>query len=40
LAVEAVTLMEERKITQLLVLDNGALQGVLHMHDLFNAKVV
>ena len=41
LAVEAVQLMEEHKITQLLVLDDaGALCGALNMHDLFRAKVV
>ena len=41
LAVEAVQLMEEHKITQLLVIDDaGALCGALNMHDLFRAKVV
>ncbi|MFA7268605.1 MAG: KpsF/GutQ family sugar-phosphate isomerase [Sterolibacterium sp.] len=41
LAVEAVQLMEEHKITQLLVIDGeGALCGALNMHDLFRAKVV
>jgi arabinose-5-phosphate isomerase len=41
LAVEAVQLMEEHKITQLLVVDEaGLLAGALTMHDLFRAKVV
>ena len=41
LAVEAVELMERRKINQLLVVDDqGALVGALNMHDLFRAKVV
>ena len=41
LAVEAVQLMEEHKITQLLVIDaEGNLCGALTMHDLFRAKVV
>ncbi len=41
LAVEAVQLMEEHKINQLLVTDDdGGLCGALNMHDLFRAKVV
>lgn len=41
LAVEAVQLMEEHKISQLPVVDAaGALCGALTMHDLFRAKVV
>jgi len=41
LAVEAVRLMEERKINGLLVLDNaGRLVGALNMHDLLKAGVV
>lgn len=40
LAVEAVALMEERKINQLLVLEEGKLHGALNMHDLFRAKVI
>ncbi|MCE9632767.1 MAG: KpsF/GutQ family sugar-phosphate isomerase [Methylophilales bacterium] len=41
LAVEAVELMEERKINGLLVVDaQGALVGALNMHDLLRAKVV
>jgi arabinose-5-phosphate isomerase len=41
LAIEAVHLMDEHNITQLLVLDeSGALIGALHAHDLLHAKVV
>jgi len=41
LAVEAVKLMENHKINQLLVVDRrGALVGALNMHDLFRAKVI
>lgn len=41
LAVEAVHLMDERKINGLLVLDeNGRLVGALNMHDLLKAGVV
>lgn len=41
LAVEAIELMERRKVNQLLVVDaGGALVGALNMHDLFRAKVI
>lgn len=41
LAVEAVELMERRRINQLLVVDAaGTLIGALNMHDLFQAKVI
>lgn len=41
LAVDAVELMEEKKISALLVVDaNGSLVGALNMHDLLIAKVV
>jgi arabinose-5-phosphate isomerase len=41
LAVEAVQLMEQHKVNQLLVIDaGGALVGALNMHDLFRAKVI
>ena len=41
LAVEAVEMMEQFKINQLLVLDaGGQLLGALNMHDLFKAKVI
>ena len=41
LAVEAVRCMEERRISQLLVLDDDRrLAGALHVHDLLAAKIV
>jgi arabinose-5-phosphate isomerase len=41
LAVEAVKLMEDFKVNQLLVVDaGGKLVGALNMHDLFRAKVL
>ena len=41
LAIEAVEIMEQRKINALLVTnDTGALVGALNMHDLLLAKVV
>jgi len=41
LAAEAVRIMEERRISQLLVTDgDGRLEGALHIHDLLTAKIV
>jgi arabinose-5-phosphate isomerase len=41
LAAEAVHLMEQHKISQLLVVDErGVLAGALNMHDLFRVKVI
>ena len=41
LAAEAVHVMEEHKVNQVLVVDGrGALLGALNMHDLFRAKVI
>jgi arabinose-5-phosphate isomerase len=41
LAVEAVQVMERRKVNQLLVVDaGGRLLGALNMHDLFRARVI
>jgi arabinose-5-phosphate isomerase len=41
LAVDAVRLMEEHRISQVLVVDaQGRLVGALNMHDLFHAKVI
>lgn len=41
LAAEAAALMDENKLSQLLVIDaEGTLVGALHMHDLMAAKVV
>lgn len=41
LAVDAATIMDERRISQILVADEaGKLVGALHMHDLMTAKVI
>jgi arabinose-5-phosphate isomerase len=41
LAVEAVKIMEDRKISQILVVnENGKLVGALNTHDLMQAKVI
>jgi len=41
LAAEAVHIMDEHKVNQVLVVDErGALLGALNMHDLFRAKVI
>ncbi len=40
LAAEAVAMMEQHKVNQVLVLDQGKLVGALNMHDLFAAKVI
>ncbi|MFM9969934.1 MAG: CBS domain-containing protein, partial [Burkholderiales bacterium] len=41
LAAEAVKLMEDHKVNQLLVVDKrGSLVGALNMHDLFRAKAI
>jgi len=41
LAVRALSLMEEKKITSLLVVDaKGALEGVLHLHDLWGTELI
>jgi len=40
LAIESARIMESRKITFLLVADEGQVQGVLHIHDLLTAKVI
>jgi arabinose-5-phosphate isomerase len=40
LAVEALNLMEEKKITSLIVKDkNGRLEGVVHLHDLWRTEM-
>ena len=36
LAVRALGVMEEARITSLIVVDDGAIAGVLHLHDLWN----
>ncbi len=40
LAAESALMMEEYKISQILVIENGTLVGALNMHDLFLAKVI
>lgn len=41
MAVDAATLMEQSKLSQLIVInDDGQLVGALHMHDLMSAKVI
>lgn len=40
LAAEAARRMEEARISQMLVVDDGRLVGALHMHDLMRAKVL
>ncbi len=40
LASEAVRIMEEKKITQLVVLRNGKVEGILHFHDCLREKIV
>lgn len=40
LAVEAVQLMEDRRISGVLVTDAGKLSGALNMHDLLRAKII
>ena len=41
LAVDAATLMEQNKLSQIIVIDDdGALVGALNMHNLMSAKVI
>ena len=40
LAAEAAQMMEEHKISQILVVESGVLVGALNTHDLFRAKVI
>ena len=41
LASTALALMEEKKITSLIVTDpNGLAQGVLHLHDLWTLQLI
>ena len=41
LAVEALRLMEERKITSLVVVNSGGdLEGIVHLHDLWGTEMV
>jgi len=40
LAAEAAQMMEEHKVSQILVVEDGVLVGALNTHDLFRAKVI
>jgi arabinose-5-phosphate isomerase len=40
LAVEALNLMEQRKITSVIVSAGGAIQGVVHLHDLWRTEAI
>jgi arabinose-5-phosphate isomerase len=40
LAVEALKLMEDRRITSLAVLERGALLGLIHLHDLWRTEMI
>ncbi len=39
-AATALALMEEQKITSLVVVDNGKLAGIVHLHDLWGTELV
>jgi arabinose-5-phosphate isomerase len=39
-AATALALMEEKKITSLMVVDGGKLQGIVHLHDLWSTELV
>jgi arabinose-5-phosphate isomerase len=40
LAVEALRVMEQRKITSVVVVDDhGAVEGVVHLHDLWHTQM-
>jgi arabinose-5-phosphate isomerase len=40
MVVEALNTMEDFAITQLVVVDNGAYKGVLHLHDILKEGIV
>ena len=40
LATRAVDLLESRKLTSLLIVDEGRIQGVLHLHDLWKTEMI
>jgi arabinose-5-phosphate isomerase len=40
LAAEALHIMEQRKITSLVVVDAGKVAGVVHLHDLWNTEMI
>jgi arabinose-5-phosphate isomerase len=39
LAVEALKILEERKISSLIVVDDDRVAGVLHLHDLWRTEM-
>ncbi len=39
-AATALALMEEKKITSLMVVDEGRLEGIVHLHDLWSTELV
>jgi arabinose-5-phosphate isomerase len=39
-AVEGLRLMEQRKITALVVVDAGRVEGVVHLHDLWRTQMI
>ena len=39
LAVEALKILEERRISSLVVVDDGRVAGVLHLHDLWRTEL-
>jgi arabinose-5-phosphate isomerase len=39
LAAQALYEMEERKITSLVVIDEGNITGIIHLHDILRAGV-
>ena len=40
LAVDALNLMEQRKITSVIVTDDGRAEGVVHLHDLWRTELI
>jgi len=40
LAVDALRIMEERRITSLVVTRDGAIEGVVHLHDLWRTQMI
>src|SRR5690606_31744222 len=40
LAVDALRIMEDRRITSLVVVDAGRIEGVVHRHDLWRTQMI
>ena len=40
LAINAFNLMEENKITQLIIAKNGKYEGMIHLHDILREGIV